>query len=289
MEPLRTLSLESASPALAREYARVDEALARVDDPTPAWDAAPYGEAAVSSARSAWIERMSAEHGSFPVFAALALQLSEAGASFDAEAVMLRMALDEVRHAALCGEVVAALGAPPVCVAPRAVAPLARHPACGPEERAIRNVIYTTCLSEMVAVARFVEALDAIEAPYLRAATRRLLADEVLHGQFGFFYLEAWSPWLAARPAVCDSLERYLRHALAVIETRLAGTSPRPWTVTDAERALGVPDPARAREVFHTTLEGAVLPALERYGIRAERAWRARRVEPASESLVTLA
>ncbi len=289
MEPLRTLSLDASSPLIAKEYALLSRALTRTAEEPPPWDPRPYSDGALSTLRSVWIERMSAEHGSFPVFTALALQLSEAGATFDAEAVMLRMAQDEIRHATLCGEVVAALGETPSCVARRELAPLARHPGCGPEERAIRNVIYTTCLSEMVAVARFVEALDATEAPYLRAVTRQLLADEVLHGQFGFLYLDAWSPWLAERPEVCASIERYLRHALAVIESRLAGTSRHPWTVTDEERALGVPDPARAREVFHTTLEGAVLPGLERYGIRAERAWRARRVETSSEALVTLA
>jgi hypothetical protein len=273
---LRTLDLSMSTPALEREYRRVCEALQRtVGEPRP-FDATRWSADALASARSAWLERMSAEHRSFPVFAALAAQLSEAGATFDCEAVMLRMAQDEVRHAELCGHVVVALGGEASCVAERAIAPLARHGDCGPEERALRNVIYTTCLSEMVAVARFVEALDAIEDPYLADCTRRLLADEVLHGQFGFHYLDAWQSWLARNPAVCENLEEYLRAALVVLERSLAGTSPHPWTVTDEERALGCPDPSRAREVFHNTLEGAVLPALERYGIRAERAWKNR-------------
>ncbi len=289
MDPLRTLSAAPTSPALAKEYALLDAGLARTADTLPPWDPSPYPPEALASLQSTWVERMSAEHGSFPVFTGLALQLSEAGAGFDAEAVMLRMAADEIRHAALCADVLTALGGDPSCVAPRAVAPLARHPGCSPMERALRNVIYTTCLSEMVAVARFVEALEHIESPYLRAMTRRLLADEVLHGQFGFHWLDAQRSWLAANPGVCDSTERWLRHALAVIELRLAGTSPRPWTLTDAERALGVPDPARAREVFHTTLEGAVLPGLERYGIRARRAWEARSLDPVGEALAQLA
>lgn len=289
MEPLRTLSLASTSPALAKEYAALCEALARTSDALPPWDPSPYSARALASVESLWVERMSAEHGSFPIFASLATQLSEAGAALDAEAVMLRMAQDEIRHATLCGEVLITLTGSASCVAPREVVPLARHAGAGAEERALRNVIYTTCLSEMVAVARFVETLDAMEDPYLRAVTRRLLADEVLHGQFGFLYLDAWSPWLASHPAVCASIERYLRHALAVIERRLVGTSPRPWTIDDEERALGVPDPAKSREVFHTTLEGAVLPGLERVGIRAERAWRERTIEGASEALVTLA
>lgn len=281
MEAHRPLSLAPSSPALAREFRRVSDALQRTPGEPPPLDPAGWSPAALAAARAAWLERMAAEHRSFPVFAGLATQLAEAGATLDAEAVMLRMAADEVRHAALCGTVVEALGGEPTCVVERAVAPLARHPGCSPEERALRNVIYTTCLSEMVAVARFVDSLDAMDCPYLADCTRRLLADEVLHGQFGFHYLEAWLPWLRRHPAVCDSLERYLRGALCVLERELAGNSPHPWTLTDEERRLGCPDPARSREVFHTTLEGAVLPALERYGIRAQRAWAERRLPTA--------
>ena len=69
-------------------------------------DPARWRPKSLRAARAAWIERMSAEHRSFPVFASLASQLSEAGATFDAEAVMLRMAQDEIRHAELCGVVV---------------------------------------------------------------------------------------------------------------------------------------------------------------------------------------
>ncbi len=282
---LRTLSLAASTPPIAREYQRLSEALERTASPPPPFDPRPYRPESIAAARSAWVERMSAEHGSFPIFTQLAVQLSEAGAAMDAEAVALRMAQDEIRHAELCGRVVVALGDEAAIAVPRVAPTLARHAGASPEERALRNVIYTTCLSEMVAVARFVDVIDQMEEPWLRDCTRRLLADEVLHGQFGFHYLETWAPWLEANAGVCESLERYLRHALAVLEVQLAGTSPRPWTITDEERALGCPDPARAREVFETTMEGAVLPALERYGIRAQRAWQRRRVEgPADEA-----
>ena len=48
MEPLRTLSLESASPALAREYARVDAALASRATPL----AGPWPRALVAGGRA---------------------------------------------------------------------------------------------------------------------------------------------------------------------------------------------------------------------------------------------
>ena len=53
---------------------------------------------------------------------------------------------------------------------------------------------------EVVNTANLVDILDTMTDPYLREATRQLLADEVFHGTFGFEYLAAWGPWLDAHP-----------------------------------------------------------------------------------------
>lgn len=281
MDPLRTLSLAMSSPALEREYRRINDALQRTPGELPAFDPARWSASALTSARSAWIERMSAEHRSFPVFSALASQLSEAGATFEAEAVMLRMATDEIRHAELCGVVVSALGDEPACAAVREVPPLARHAGCSPEERALRNVIFGSCLSEVVNCARFVALLDATEDPYLRDVTRQLLADEAAHGQLGYHYLEAWRPWLDARPDVRASLARYLRYAFAVYEAEHGGSDgPFPARSPDELRA-GIPDLAVSRDVLRQTVAHAVVPGLARFGIDAETAWRTRSLDAA--------
>ena len=96
--------------------------------------------------------------------------------------------------------------------------------------------------------------------PFLKDITRQLLSDEVLHGQFGFFYLEEWRGWLEANPQVLVSLARYLRHAFVVLEKQLSGVGAPPKTLTVDERALGMPDPARLPETFYATIEGAVGP-----------------------------
>jgi hypothetical protein len=220
---------------------------------------------------------MEGEHRSTTVFSSLAAQLVEANATIDAKTVMLRMALDELRHTETCGEVVAALGGGSSCTMDVSVAPLARHRGCSPEERALRNVIYTSCLSEMVAVARLVDELDATKDPFLRDATRRLLADEVLHGQFGFLYLESWKPWLDAHADARASLEHYLTHAFAVLEAELAGPKTPRTKWTDDERALGLAGTATPFTIFHDTITHAVVPGLERFGIDARKAWKKRR------------
>ncbi|MDQ3034363.1 MAG: ferritin-like domain-containing protein [Myxococcota bacterium] len=267
------LSATLSGTPLERELDTLERALSRTSwDVDLRFDASCYEPRVVARVASQWRARMVFEHRSSTVFSQLASQLYEANATLDAKIVMLRMAQDELRHTATCAEVVRALGGDAEPEAELTVEPLAMHRGVAPEERALRNVIYTTSCSEMIACARFVATLDHTEDPYLRQVMRRLLADEILHGQFGFHYLEAWRPWLEARPEIIASLERYLTHAFAVIERELAPEPP--FEPLDAQsRALGADDASLAREVFYGTMEGAIVPGLERFGIDATRCW----------------
>lgn len=271
-----SLSPSLSSTAIAGEFEAVESALARVEPLAVTFDPSSYSPAAIATVRAQWIERMVVEHRSSMVFGQLAPQLFEANAPIDFQVVMLRMAQDELRHSRTCARVIEALGGVVAAEADFSVSPLARHGAASPEERALRNVLYTTSLSEMVACARFVATLEHTTDPFVRDATRRLLADEVLHGQFGFHYLDWARPWLDAQPDRKASIERYLVHAFAVIEGELAPRGPFAPLCAD-EKALGGNDPALAREVFYATMEGAVVPGLEQRGLDAGTSWRNRR------------
>lgn len=270
------LSVARSGTPLDAERDAIEIGLARVPPSALTFDRTKWDPAAIATLATQWTARMAFEHRSTMVFSQLAAQLFEANASLDAKIVMLRMAQDELRHTASCARVLEALGAPTEVEAPLDVQPLARHEGVSIEERALRNVIYTTCMSEMVACARFVATLDHTTDPFMRDVCRRLLADEVLHGQFGFHYLEAWRPWLDAHPDANAGIERYLVHAFAVIEGELAPSPPfRP--LTPDEIALGADDPKLAREVFYATTEHAIVPGLERLGLAAGKSWRERR------------
>jgi hypothetical protein len=112
--------------------------------------------------------------------------------------------------------------------------------------------------------------------PYLREAVRRLLADEVHHASFGFEYLTAWAPWLDAHPEVRRSLDTWLRRAFAELERVRSGSALPARALTADEVALGIADPARVTVVFHQTVECAVVPALEGFGLDAGTAFRER-------------
>ena len=279
MTDRHTLSATLSSTPLADESRAYDRALDRIAPSRHVFDASLYAPESVRTVAQQWRYRMAFEHRSSMVFSQLAQQLYEANASLDAKIVMLRMASDELRHTGTCAAVIEALdptgGAPSVEV-DLAVAPLARHGNATPKERALRNVIYTTCMSEMVACARFVATLDRTTDPFLRDAMRRLLADEVLHGQFGFHYLASEREWLAKNDTERRSIERFLVHAFAVIEEELAPKPPFA-ELSDEAKALGADDFALAREVFYGTMEHAVVPGLAQQGLDADASWKARK------------
>lgn len=270
------LTIACSDTPVARWYRDIADAVARCAPADARFDPRGYDPALLARLRGLWLHRMESEHRSTAVFASLAWQLMEAGATLDMKAMVLSMAHDELRHTELCGQVVEALGGEARLELDVASAQMPAHRGCSPEERALRNVIYGSCISEVVNSARFVALLDATRDPFLRDATRRLLADEVTHGQFGYHYLDAWRPWLDAHPDARASIARYLRYAFAVYERDLSGGRGPFEARTDDELRAGVPDLAVSREVFYQTIEHAVVPGLERAGLDAGDAWRAR-------------
>jgi hypothetical protein len=280
--PLYAATL-SATP-LADEYRAQEAALRRCSPIAVSFDGTRYRAETVGKARLLWLDRMRSEYESTAVFVDMARLLIAARASIDAVAVVLRMAHDELRHADLCGKAAVAFGGEPL-MDPHPPSIAGRAEDCGPEERALRSVIYGCCLSETINAARFVDMLETTTDPFVREVLRQLLSDERMHAQFGYLYLEAWRPWLSEHPEMCRRIGRYLEYAFAVLERDLSGqrpvgTPPEAVPVLSAEeRAIGLPDPHRQPVTFYETVAGAILPGLERFGFPAVAAWAARATE----------
>jgi 1,2-phenylacetyl-CoA epoxidase catalytic subunit len=205
----------------------------------------------------------------------LALEMRGIDAPLDVQVAVLRMGQDELHHAALCAGVLEALGAEARIPAPPPLR-LSMHPDCSPDESVLRNVIYCCCLGETVNAARLAKRLEEVREPFMRETFRQLAADERFHAQFGFEYLETRREWLAARPEVTRSIGRYLRYALAMLERDMGANPPDARASTAAERAIGLPDLTALSATFQETMLNACIPGLERFGIAAEAAWRAR-------------
>lgn len=264
---------------IEKEFRALASSIARVSPSDAVFDVRAYDPLSVARGRKHWSERMVDEYGSTAVFGALATQMMEANAPLDATAVALRMGQDELIHAEACARVVKALGGPPGRLRETDPTPIARHPGCSARERVLRNVVFATCVSEMNSVAYFVASLEEMTDPFLRGVTRQLLADEVLHGSFGFHFLEGSRAWLEEEPVLLDSIGRYLRYGFAVAERAITQGSEPHVDVRPDDRALGLMRPHEISDIFQRTMAEAVVPGLERFGIPAEDAWRRRTLQ----------
>lgn len=267
----------SRSPRIRREYAAIQRAMARAsssEGAPPPFEPKAYDPRAVARVRERWSGQLRSEYRSAFVFSALAGQMAEAGDPVDVVAVTLRMAQDELRHTDTCADTVRAMGGVPDLPALERLPALALHAGESARQRALRNVLLTTCISEMHAVASFVASLDVMKDPHLRARTRAILADEVLHGELGFAYAEAAQDWLSEQATERDAVARYLRFAFAWAERELVpARAQRMREPTADETALGIAPSEAVHDLYATTMRGAVVPALEHLGIAAEDAW----------------
>lgn len=234
------------------------------------------------AAAATWRARMVNEHRSSAVFASLLPQLIEASAPFDVQTSVLRAATDEIFHATLCGDVVAAFGGAPEAEAEAELAPVPRRAGVDASERALRNVLFVGCLSETVAVGLLTEERELATEPWVKAVLEVILADEVAHARLGWQYLAARAPALDADARA--RVSAYLRVAFGYLEAKeleLLPVSP-PMADEDlrAREAVGLCSGDGARDVFYGTLSSVIVPRLVELGFDAAAAWRERRWSP---------
>lgn len=241
-------------------------------------DLASYPEAAVVAARAVWGRRIAHEHRSAAVFSRLLPQLMEAGAPLEFKTVVLRMSMDELRHAALCAAVVEALGGESVAETELATQPLPQHAGTHPVERALRNVTFASCLSETVSVGLLTAEKEEIAEPLIAGVVEQLRADEVLHARFGWVYLGLTWPRLDATQR--ERFADWLRVGFGHLERKMLENMPIGGQPTDevceAAAKLGVLDAMEAREILRDTLGQVILPRFEEHGIPATLCWRER-------------
>ncbi len=277
-----TLRVELSDTPLRAEYERAARRLlARGDDPPERRDSdvlpQSHSPAALELCARNWTRRMKQEHDSAATFAAMLPQLVEAEAGVDAKVAVLRSAMDELRHAALCAEVVQYLGGDPAIETDLTVPPLAEHPGVPALEKITRNLLFVGCLSETVAVALLTNEREYVRDPYIARVLKQLAGDETLHARVGWIWLrDVWGRFDAAAK---ERTQAYLAVALAYYEQCMIRATPYasiPDDILDEARGLGFADCRENRELFYETMDAVVLPQLDGIGLDATGAWKAR-------------
>ena len=213
-----------------------------------------------------WRGRMVSEHISARVFGGLIGPMMRAGV--DAERIdgVAVMVSDELRHARLCAQVVAALGAEPIAPMPAVLPDVPSHDEVEPLEGLLRNVISISCFEETVAVSVLEAVRQRVRPAPLAKMVASILADEVRHARLGWTLLEDVSP---LDQGLRHRLGEYVEEVLVQSIDRFVQPAPE---ASEPACALGTCDGQQDREIFARTLTTVILPGLDRFGIAAQAA-----------------
>jgi hypothetical protein len=280
VEPILRVHLSETQ--LRAEYDRICRRLLERTDETPEIPPGTtlegtYDPRAIAMARENWRHRMRQEHHSGAVFSGMLPHMIAANSSIDLKMSALRCGLDELRHAALCAQVVELLGGRAEVAANLVVEPIAEHPGVPWREKVLRNLIFVGCISETVAVAVLTDEREHTREPAIARVLRQLAGDEALHARIGWIHLR--DVWSTLDDAARARTNEYIGVALAYYERCILDAARPanfdPGLLREA-RALGFADGGECREIIYASLESVVIPQLDEIGLAATRAWNAR-------------
>jgi hypothetical protein len=211
--------------------------------------------------RVEWSRRIEAEYRSAAITQHLTLWLIQIGASPDLIRAGLRIASDELHHAALSHRVARKCGAAPI-VLDREQLQLTR--AGELEDDVLGVCVDVFCLGETVAVPLFSALRRGCTVPVARRALDRVLRDEVRHRDFGWALLG----WLVELdPSRRRKVERALPRMFASL-MKSYGSAHREPPLSDEERAWGLMPSKEYREILLRAVERDYRPRFGRLGIR---------------------
>jgi hypothetical protein len=252
------LDLRSAHPVTHRVHTRFQaESLpaALSEEAFARFDPSRYTPEAVAWGREAWKARLCDEYRSQVALTLLLADLTAEGFAFDVLGSAIRVVRDEARHVELCRRMVRALGGDD-----QVDGEVSHVVAQGDTglERVLDLTLGFLCIGETLS-ARLIQAVrQKATDPLAHAVLTEMLADESIHGQFGWTVLELVFPILTPkqRAAVRKRVPALLRQMRqAVADSAGDGSVKSPFG------ALG----ARERQaVYRRCVERDIQPRLKR-------------------------
>lgn len=276
---MQTLHVGLSDSALAHEHKRLlRDLLQRGDTPPERQEddvlQDTYHPQAIEMARDNWLHRMVHEHRSAVTFSGALPHLMAGEAPLDVKTVILRCAMDELRHAGLCGQVVEFLGGEASSPADLEVEVPPTHTDCSHRVGALRNVLFAS-LSETVSVGLLTVERELTQEPFISRVLKQLAGDEILHARLGWLYLATTHPQLDEQEH--EDLRAYIPVALKHLLHEMLHAMPVEGQLdddilTDAQ-ALGMSYSPQAREILFQTMEEVIVPQLDQFNLGAQEAW----------------
>lgn len=227
----------------------------------------------VTRARATWHQRFTTELRSIQIMNRFVAEVVAAGDPLEVYAGAVELVADEVRHMALCAELVTALGgALTLPEPPEIVEPPAFRDAPAPE-RALATALSMLAVNETLSVAYITDLRDRCPDPVVYAVLAATVADEAEHEGFGWAYIEralARFP-SASLPVWRDIVASALAPSRAFAEPVLARLPPERRTLEawpDAELVpLGLFSAERQALLYDRCARDTLAPRLRALGL----------------------
>ncbi len=248
---------------------------AKAPIPWSSFDRTAYPEPALELAAAAQGKLAGGEYGAVPLFSRIASALAMNGAPFDLIAAAARIPGDEIRHAEQAVRMMRLL-APDAAPPPVERAPIeSRWPRRVTWQVLDRIMIESAVIGETLACGLIDACATRSEDATVRAHFSAIVADEIQHARFGWYYLA----YRAERWSKADKQHAANRAGAVVVELEgwFAQGRDAPRGCRDAARALGVLDTKTQRRIVKETVEDEIVPGFDALGLGASHAWRARR------------
>lgn len=213
-------------------------------------------------AASVWHARRRVELQAAARFARLARELERHGAHRDVVALAFGAADEEVRHAALCAELMAHFGRPRVDDGPAPAVSRVAPAGMTARQALLYEVVALSCVTETLSTALLGELVACARDTIAKEAMHEILRDEVRHSRLGWAHLAS-----EHTRGACDVVGEHLPAPLcATVNEQLFDGGPE-HVSQDELTGLGSLPKARRAEIVNETLTKVVFPGLARFGV----------------------
>jgi hypothetical protein len=250
-------------------FAQMHQALMDIDIPFHQLDPSTVPTDMLGVVQATWQHRVTTEYRSIQIMTRFMTEILGAGDPLDVYAGAVDMIEDEIRHTALCAEVVRALGEQPMLPEPVSMPESDAFLAMPMMHRSLATAISMLAVNETLSCGFIEDLANRCDHPVIGAVLKATIADEEGHEAFGWEYIrksltrfpeESLSEWQAIAQ---QALTAQRSQAMAVLNELPADKRTlEAWPDTELVQ-WGLFSPQRQALVYEKTYNEVLEPHMK--------------------------